>query len=107
MVVVRRGQAAQNHLDGLSFRLPGVPPACHGHGLDLCEWISRAASLTDVQSKNERMEFDVSLSVYDITVPVMVHGVNVMDAISTTPKHSSGPRDMSLEESLASGSRPT
>src|SRR3954470_13303874 len=79
MVVVRRGQAAQNHLDGLPFRLPGVPPACHGHGLDLCEWISRPASLTDVQSKNERMEFDVSLSVYDITVPVMVHGLNVMD----------------------------
>jgi uncharacterized protein len=25
------------------------------------------------------MEFDVSLSVYDITVPVMVHGLNVMD----------------------------
>jgi hypothetical protein len=25
------------------------------------------------------MEFDVSFSVYDITVPVMVHGMNVMD----------------------------
>jgi uncharacterized protein len=25
------------------------------------------------------MEFDVSFSVYDITVPVMVHGLNVMD----------------------------
>ncbi len=33
----------------------------------------------DVQSTNERMEFDVSFSVYDITVPVMVHGLNVMD----------------------------
>jgi hypothetical protein len=28
---------------------------------------------------NERMEVGVSLSVYDITVPVMVHGLNVMD----------------------------
>ncbi|ODM77087.1 hypothetical protein A6X20_02770 [Bradyrhizobium elkanii] len=34
---------------------------------------------TDVQSTNEGMEFDVSFSVYDITVPVMVHGLNVMD----------------------------
>jgi len=34
---------------------------------------------TDVQTTNERMEFGVSLSVYDITVPVMVHGLNVMD----------------------------
>lgn len=25
------------------------------------------------------MEFDVSLSVYDVTIPVMVHGLNVMD----------------------------
>lgn len=25
------------------------------------------------------MEFGVSFSVYDITVPVMVHGLNVMD----------------------------
>ncbi|WP_245476342.1 cytochrome P460 family protein [Bradyrhizobium sp. Leo170] len=46
-VVVRRGQAAQDHLDGLPFRLPGVPRAGPGHGLDLCEWISRPASLGD------------------------------------------------------------
>jgi hypothetical protein len=30
-------------------------------------------------STNERMEVGVSFSVYDITVPVMVHGLNVMD----------------------------
>jgi len=32
-----------------------------------------------VQTTNERMEVDVSFSVYDITVPVMLHGLNVMD----------------------------
>lgn len=32
-----------------------------------------------VLSTNQRMEFDVTFSVYDITVPVMVHGLNVMD----------------------------
>ena len=34
---------------------------------------------TGVQTTNERMEVGVSFSVYDITVPVMVHGLNVMD----------------------------
>ena len=34
---------------------------------------------TDVQTTNERMEVRVSFAVYDITVPVMVHGLNVMD----------------------------
>ena len=45
MVVVRRGQAAQDHLDRLPFRLPGVPRARQGHRLDLRERISRPASL--------------------------------------------------------------
>ena len=34
---------------------------------------------TDIHTTNERMEVTVSLSVYDITVPVMIHGLNVMD----------------------------
>ena len=34
---------------------------------------------TDVQTISECMEVGVSFSVYDITVPVMVHGLNVMD----------------------------
>src|SRR5215471_5438785 len=34
---------------------------------------------TEVQTTNERMEVGVSFSVYDITVPVMLHGLNVMD----------------------------
>ncbi|MBR0821104.1 DUF1993 family protein [Bradyrhizobium liaoningense] len=33
----------------------------------------------DVHSANEPMEFGVSFSIYEITVPVMVHGLNVMD----------------------------
>src|SRR4051812_49620143 len=46
MVVVRRGQAAQDNLDGLPFRLPGVPRAREGHRLDLRERISRPESLS-------------------------------------------------------------
>ena len=41
--------------------------------------VSDLSGPTDVQSTNERMEVGVSFSVYDITVPVMVHGLNVMD----------------------------
>ena len=57
------------------------------------------------------MEFDVSFPVYDITVPVMVHGLNVMDdyldhaqALERTKGIEPG---RSLGGSLASGSRPT
>ncbi len=45
MVVVRRRQAAQDHLDRLPYRLPGVPRARQDHGLDLRKRISRPASL--------------------------------------------------------------
>jgi hypothetical protein len=38
-------KAAQDHLDGLPLRLPGVPHARQGHRLDLRERISRPASL--------------------------------------------------------------
>src|SRR5262249_53741649 len=41
--------------------------------------VSDLSGPTDVQPTNERMEVGVSFSVYDITVPVMVHGLNVMD----------------------------
>ena len=44
MVVVRRGHAAQDHLDGLPFRLPGVPRARQGYRQDLRERISRPGS---------------------------------------------------------------
>jgi hypothetical protein len=53
------------------------------------------------------MEVGVSFSVYDITVPVMLHGLNVMDDYLDHAKHSNGPRRSSLEGFLASGSRPT
>jgi hypothetical protein len=49
----------------------------------------------------------MSFSVYDITVPVMVHGVNVMDNYLDTPKRSSESRGLSPGGSLASGSRQT
>jgi hypothetical protein len=47
-----------------------------------CETIrsgSDLSGLSDVQTTNELMEVGVSFSVYDITVPVMVHGLSVMD----------------------------
>lgn len=70
--------------------------------------VSGLSGQTDIQTANERMEVAVSFSVYDITVPVMVHGLNVMDGtISTTPKRLNGSRDLSLGGSLVSGSRPT
>jgi hypothetical protein len=41
--------------------------------------VSDLSGPTDVQATNERMEVGVSFSVYDITVPVMLYGLNVMD----------------------------
>ena len=58
---VRQASVASREIDGLIVTI-----------IDL-------SGPTDVQTTNERMEFGVSLSVYDITVPVMVHGLNVMN----------------------------
>jgi hypothetical protein len=61
---------------------------------------------TDVQTTNEGMEVGMSFSVYDITVPIMVHGLNVMDDYLDHAQRSSGPRGLTLGGSLLSGSRP-
>ena len=62
---------------------------------------------TDVQTTHKRMEVSVSLSVYDITVPLMLHGLNVMDDYLDYAQALDGPRRLSLGGFLASGSRPT
>ena len=49
----------------------------------------------------------MSLSVYYITVPVMVHGLNVMDDYLDHAQALERTRGLSLEGSFASGSRPT
>ena len=49
----------------------------------------------------------MSFSVYDITVPVMVHGLNVMDDYLDHAQALERTKGLSLGASLASGSRPT
>ena len=67
----------------------------------------RLSGPTDVQITNERMEVGVSFSVYDITVPVMLHGLNVMDDYLDHAQALERTKAFEPGRILASGSRPT